>query len=262
MSIEIRWLKNSSFSRKIHVFFFFFLKTGTHSLANIFKPYYRSEHEAEMKMLIENIDNYTNGLVDKEGFKKKIMKRDKKLRLEVDVSHALGYAIDSLIECFPEAKYILTVREPYSWLDSIINQHLNYNNPKYDEFRLLRNIYHAKYSTSFSREEKILLSKGLFSLDGYLKYWRFHNLQVLEKIPSENLMVVDISSLSSDKSMNKIAEFIEIPSQSLSKKRRHSYKAIKKHEILSHIPKKYLDYKVLSNCGDLMGLLNDRMLNA
>ena len=53
-----------------------------------------------------------------------IKKRDRSRYLEVDSSQVNAFLLDILLQEFSEARFILTIRDCYSWLDSIINHSL------------------------------------------------------------------------------------------------------------------------------------------
>ena len=56
---------------------------------------------------------------------RELRRRDRRLRLEVDSFNQLSVFVQEFVDQFPQAKFLLTAREPRSWLRSIINQHLN-----------------------------------------------------------------------------------------------------------------------------------------
>ena len=99
-------------------------KTGTVSIHAIFrKAQYRcGEHEPESRFLINKILTFYNGKIDTNEFTLYVKHRDRRLGLEMDVSHLNYHLLDILVNEFSEAKFILTIRDCYSWLDSFMDQ--------------------------------------------------------------------------------------------------------------------------------------------
>jgi hypothetical protein len=160
-------------------------KTGTTTIHAIFSSScYRSAHEPEGRFIIPKIFDFAKGKIDQTQLTRYVKHRDRRLGLEMDSSNINYYLIDILVREFSEAKFILTIRDCYSWLDSQIEQHMRvlgkdwYTQPWIDlqDFRFKSSKKHAK-------EEKILADKGLYTIDGYLSYWKKHNSKVLAKVP-------------------------------------------------------------------------------
>ena len=52
------------------------------------------------------------------------MERDRDRWLELDSSALNYFFLDIFVDRFPESRFVLTLREPLSWLDSVFNQFL------------------------------------------------------------------------------------------------------------------------------------------
>ena len=65
------------------------------------------------------------GALDKTQLKELLTKRDQHLGLELESCNLLRFFVETLLDGFPEAKFILTIRDCYSWLDSCLNHQLN-----------------------------------------------------------------------------------------------------------------------------------------
>lgn len=110
--------------RKFHAYCVGLPRSGTHSIAYALGSYYRSSHEPSPKGTIEFILKYCQGEISQELTKKIIHTRDNCFNLDLESAHYLSHCIDLLTECFPESKYIFSIREPYEWLNSEINKNL------------------------------------------------------------------------------------------------------------------------------------------
>ena len=231
-------------------------KTGTTTMHAIFSKQYRSAHEPDARFLITKILAFHNGNIDKSKFIQYIINhRDRRLGLEMDSSHLNYYLLDILVNEFNEAKFILTIRDCYSWLESLLSNQLvvfkqqnNWFRHQWVDFADFRFGNKKKYA----KEEAILADKGLYTLDGYFSYWREHNSKVLATVPKERLLIVKTAEI--NQSINKIEEFLEIPPNTLSRGVRENVrrKKFKNLSILSQIDKNFLEAKANFHCKELM----------
>ncbi|NOZ21810.1 MAG: sulfotransferase domain-containing protein, partial [Planctomycetes bacterium] len=102
-----------------------------------------------------------------------------------------------------------------------------------------------------SKEEQVLADRGLYTLDGYLSYWAEHNETVLRKVPHSRLLIVKTEEI--DDSIDRIADFLGIPANSIDASASHSNKAEGKSDILSQIPPRLIEEKVARYCSGVMG---------
>lgn len=235
--------------RRFHAYCVGTPKSGTHSIDGLFSVKYRSSHEPEFESLWNMLLAANEGLVSNEKLLKYVRKRDKRLWLELDSSNLNYYLIDILILEFKEAKFILTIRDCYSWLASAIKHRISRSKPvpntqKKDKFRFGTDFY--EYAT----EEEVLKQYGLPTLDAFLTYWARHNESVIEKVPKDRLLIVKTHEIST--SAERIANFIGVPSDTLNHEHSHLFRARNQTNILSAIDRDFLDTKVKKHCTKLM----------
>ena len=234
--------------RKIHVYCVGTARSGTTSIAGLFRKHYRTAHQPEMKQLISVIIEAANGSIDENEYLEFVKKRDKRLWLEADSSALNYFIIDFLVKEFKNAKFILTIRDPYTWLESFINHSLNIPDSGFETFRRLR---FRDSKLEYSKEEKILGENKLFTFDDYLSnFWALQNKKILKAVPKNRLLVIRSHEITSN--IKKIADFLDISIDTLSPENSHLNKAKKRYEILSKIDKDCLEYKVNLHCKDLM----------
>jgi hypothetical protein len=235
--------------RRFHAYCVGNAKTGTHSIARMLDEHYRACHEPEPQFLIDRILATTIGKIDEKALIHYVKKRDERLNLELDSSQLNGFLIHILVTEFKRAKFILTIRDCYSWLNSVMNQQLNNRAPyqwrKYSEYGFGADRF------EHSKEEKILLDRGLFTLDGYLSQWATHNKRIFSTVPKDRLLVLKTHEIT--QRMDEIAAFLDIPKETIAAKNSHSHKAKKDFSLLTKIDRDFLEGKVETYCRELMG---------
>ncbi|CAN5784568.1 hypothetical protein BH23GEM9_BH23GEM9_29150 [soil metagenome] len=221
-------------------------KSGTASIAEIFRPGYRVGHEPDAELLIERILSSAaeRGERADADF---LRARDRRLRLELDSSQLNLYLAENLARTFPRAQFILTVREPLDWVDSFINHQLS--RPASEVWRRFRD-HRFLRGPNEQQEEQVLREHGLYTLEGYLSYWSWHNQRALEVIPAERLLVLRTRELGT--SIPRLAEFLQIPASTLAPGKAHANRARTQLGILGQLPGEYLDAMVRRHCGVLM----------
>jgi len=235
--------------RRTHLFGVGTGKSGTHSLAAIFGDRLRSAHEPERFKVIDVILNVAAGRIRDEQLSCYILRRDRRLWLEVDSSQLNFFLLDKLVELFSEAKFILTIRNPSAWLDSSINHQLGLG--RSEKWIQLHNLRYRPDLHTHTQLEAPLKEKGLYTLDGYLAYWARHNWTVINNVPKDRLLIIRTDQLG--KSIGEIAKFAGVSRSILNEERSHTFKARQKFNVLRELDQKYLGDKIAQHCGDLIG---------
>ncbi|HKB69001.1 MAG TPA: sulfotransferase [Pyrinomonadaceae bacterium] len=235
-------------SRRFHAYCIGTSKSGTHSVAEIFGRRYRAAHEPGVEQLIDMMLAASSGKASQSQLVEFVRSRDSRLRLELECSHPLFHILDVLLGEFDEARFILTIRDCYSWLDSQINSQLSYIEAKhwqnFGEFKYLGE------SVRHPEKEQIFAQFGLYTLDGYLSAWASHNQKVLTTVPRDRLLVVRTQDIAKD--LPKLGDFLGVPVNNLDPTRAHSFKGGKKFSLLSKLDQQYLEEKVNKYCRTLM----------
>jgi hypothetical protein len=222
-------------------------KSGTHSLAGIFQRHYWTAHEPDW-LTVEMILAMARGSVSEPEIIDYVKRRDKHLWLEFESSNLTYFFIDYLVQLFPQARFILTLRDCYSWLESLFNQQLTHSVPA--KWRQLRHLRFGSDRFKHAPEEKILTDRGLYPLEAYLAYWAAHNHKILATVPQEQLLVIRTGEINQE--IPRIAQFFNIPTERLDASSAHLYKASQKMGLLSRIDQGFLKDKVNLYAKDLM----------
>ncbi|SPD72252.1 putative Sulfotransferase domain protein [uncultured Desulfobacterium sp.] len=237
--------------RRFHAFCIDTPKSGTHSIAGLFEQNFRAAHEPQAYFLIKLIHDLKNGNIDERAIARFFRTRDKDLWLDLESSHFNSYFVHILVREFPKARFILTIRDCYSWLDSWFNHQLSRSALKGSSiWKLGRDIYYRPKKVIYTAEEKVLKENGLYPLDGYLSFWREHNARVLHYVPPQRLLVVRTKEIR--QSVKKLSNFLNVSAVSLQSKNAHLYKARQKFGLLKLIDRNFLEHKVHLHCRDLM----------
>jgi hypothetical protein len=226
-------------------------KTGTTSIDAIFsRAQYRSAHEAEASFLIPKILASAKGKINHSQLTQYVKHRDRRLGLEMDSSNINYYLIDILVKEFSEAKFILTIRDCYSWLDSLIDQHIStLTRSLFRHQRADLNDLRFRADKKHAQKEIILANYGQYTLDGYFAFWNEHNSKVLATVPEERLLVIKTREI--DQNLRTIEEFLGIPLGTLPKNVREKARK-KRFDLLSQIDKDFLEAKANFHCKELM----------
>ncbi len=234
-------------------------KTGTTSVHAAFSQKYSSAHEPEGGLLFNRLLAYATGKINKSELTRFVKHRDRRLGLEMDSFWISYFFVDILVNEFSDAKFILTIRDCYSWLDSILEQdyyHHRWLKTHYSDFRKLKGIKLQDILFGYNEfkhapEEKILAENGLYTLDGYFRYWKEHNRRVIATVPKERLLIVKTKEINQD--IPKIETFLGLtPGTLLTKARENVRHEKQKHNFLSKIDKDFLEEKANFHCKELM----------
>lgn len=218
-------------------------KTGTHSVAAIFGRY-RADHEREAARLIDLICE--SGMLGELSPRTAdyLRWRDRRLRLEVDSSQLNGPVAGLLAELRPKARFVLTVRHPRSWIESLINDSLRREiTPKWHRWRELR-----FGGMPYRSEDAPLESHGLYPLAGYLRYWSWHNRTVREAVPADRLLVVPTEKLS--ESLDELAEFVGVDPATLNHRQSRQFVGDEDFGVLSDLGEEYVAKSIDEWCGE------------
>ena len=110
---------------------------------------------------------------------------------------------------------------------------------------MLQRFYLQRHHKSFSTEESILESNGLYSLDGYLAQYSEQYKIIFENIPTLKRLVVRTEDI--DNKIPEITEFIGLKNMQLESV--HTNKMQKAEGILSRLPKQFVMAKINQHCG-------------
>ena len=225
-------------------------KTGTASIAALFGRY-RSAHEFMFLETVAQISSWLDGLVSTESFKARILERDRCGGLEMDSASFNHHYLQILSGSFPEAKFIFTIRDCYSWLNSVLNMSLRYaaNVPDwmlpYSKFLIGYQLDRSTFGDLPGTRQK---PTGI--VESLLRYWQTSNQRVLELLPGDRCLIVRTDRISD--TLDTMADFIGIPTESLVVSDRHRNRAPENVQFLQFLDRVWLEEHCDLHCGPLM----------
>jgi len=226
-------------------------KTGTVSLANLLSANYRASHEPETWILTHVLKSAMLSSDRKMTLHERIAvlkARDQVLNLMFESNFVLGLLIDTLYAAFPTARYILTVRNCYTWIDSEINQ--QYVTGHRQPWSFLAD-YRYGAQRNYQKEDICLEQYNLYPVSEYFSYWAGHIKKVIATIPATQLLVVRTEDLS--RRTGEIADFLGVSHYSMSVEQAHSHE--RRHKplnIFDLVGEGYLESQASFYCKDIM----------
>jgi len=222
--------KNPPSERRFHLYGVGTPKSGTTSLSSLLGSPVRSAHEPEHFPTSDLLQRWQARLINDEELLETLRERDQRLDLEVEASHLLSDFTPQLVRAFPEAKFILTIRDPFRWLNSILNSAMNARNPD-GSYRTgwFETLFQPQLF-KFSEEEEPLRERGLYPLAAYLSYCTRINHDVLAAVPEQRLLAIRTPDLGARAA--EIATFCGIAATDLDPSRSHKNPTQVKHGIV------------------------------
>lgn len=230
-------------------------KTGTTSLAALFGRY-NAEHEFMFEETVEQVIGWQSGLVAAGTFRAFLRKRDAAGQLEMDSSSFNHYYLDLVAQEFPDAKFVLTVRDWYGWLNSYLNMLLHKRvtlgtfpawQIRYGQFQF------GEFDPDTFASPQNLRRRLPALLDGFLNCWGESNRRALERLPRERSLILRTHELSSN--LDALAHFAGVPTDSLIVKARHSHPAVVKADWLAMLDWDWVQERAARYCADVMAQL-------
>lgn len=233
---------NSSSGRRCHVIGVSIAKSGTRSLAGLFSRYH-SAHEFEAAATIRRIANREEAL-DQSW----LHERDARSGfLECDSSQIHFWYLEEMVRAFPAARFILTIRHPRAWLDSLFNHRLARGmSPDWWPIEEAR---FGPRCADATGPEQLLAQLGRPTLAGALSFWAKHHQRVLETVPPARLRVLRVEQLG--EKVPEIARFTGVAASSLTPEIAHQNTARARFHLLDRLEPAHLQKSLNEHCGPL-----------
>ena len=226
-------------------------KSGTASLVGLLSANYRAaQHEPERAATLDLILRHAHGELSDTAIREHLRERDARLDLEYDVAWANQFLTRHLLGVFPAAKFIVLIRDCYTWLQSIMG-HLAVRDVPDDVVAFLR-WWFKPDRYPHGADDRVLADPGLFSVAAYLHAWNRHVDSCIRSIPADRRLVLRTNELGA--SHPRLAEFLGIPVNSLDVAHGHRNRGTPMEPVTSLVAPGYIDEMVHSICGANMAL--------
>ena len=179
-----------------------------------------------------------------------LRQRDRILGLEMESSSLAGILIEPLSRACPDKKFILTLRDVFSWCDSWIDHNLNQPPNPASPWRALDRIRLRIDEVPATKFDAPLLARGAHPLACYFQLWSDHNRRVLETLPPERVLLLETKEIA--ERMRDIADWAGVPVETLRSDRNRLFLAPKKHRVLATLDRAYVQDTADRLCGPLM----------
>jgi len=202
-------------------------KTGTTSIAYLLGPERHGYHEKNRARSINVIRLYCSGDINIGRLERWFVIRDIYLYPVFDIAHYYGAIADEMVGLFPNSKFLITLRDCYSWAQSFGNQVIkrwrwkNGWSEDCEDYLVKWQKYQFGHpgAWSYPSPESELQEVGMPPLSVLYQYYRGRNRKLLDAIPPDRRIVLKTSELSQSISRIEHSLLDRIQQWPLSKKR-------------------------------------------
>jgi hypothetical protein len=208
--------------------------------------HYRAGHEvdARFKPLASRV---LAGEVDADSARVRaaLRRRSWRFHLDVDVGTYLSPFAGELARIYPDAKFVLLIRDCFSWLNSRIERQASVPSMGASPYFAAR---YMRYNDSFATEEAALREAGLRPIASYFRSWAETSDGVLDSVPDERLLVVRTEDLNT--STETLARFVGVPPSTV--RPAHVHRTSTPKNLLDQVPVPFIVEQAHAYCGPLM----------
>ena len=232
-------------------------KSGTYSIANIFAKHYQALHEMPKFPLLGHVLDYLEDRTTRPEFIAILREHDGRWQPTANVANFFGDVAGEIVDAFPDARFIITIRDCYTWLRSQMSQMLELHSrvghaPKLQLFCQLNDRRFGRRSEAeYPPEENAVREAGLPSIESMLRYWARFNERILAAVPEDRRLVIRTRDISA--SIPKIADLAGVPAESLDAGSAHSHRAHgKTFDLWELVDHAHIERLAQRHCSELM----------
>jgi hypothetical protein len=213
---------------------------------------YRSAHHPDEDIRLPLAMAYLQGKVDNADAQRILERRDRRCRLEMESSALSGILIEPLARACPTKRFILTIRDVYSWCDSWIDHNINSPADAGSPWTALDEIRLRAKEIEPTRLDAPLVARGFPSLSCFFRLWAEHNTRVLDAVETNRLLVVRTHEITEQ--IPEIAAWAGVRAETLRVDQSWLFAAPQKHDVLSMLDERYVRETADRFCSALMAV--------
>lgn len=232
-------------------------KSGTYSIANLFAKHYQALHETPKFPLLGHVLDYLEGRTPRPEFIDILRDHDRRWQPTVNVANFFGDVAGEIVEAFPDARFIITIRDCYTWLCSRMSQSLVLHSrvgraPKLRLFCQLQDRrFGGRDEADYPPEESAIRDAGLPPIEAVLRHWAQFNERILAAVPEDRRLVIRTRDIRA--SIPQIADLAGVPVESLDAGSAHSHKSAgKPFELWELVDHAHIERLADRHCSELM----------
>jgi hypothetical protein len=245
-----RYIKRAK-CRKFQAYCIGVPRTGTSSISGLFHDYYRSGHEVDSEDVLEYALDYREGKIGLKELERFVLERDERLYFEMDSSTHNYYLVPVLIRLFPDAKFLIPVRNIISWADSYLDYGINNRqgagtNVISPQRTRMNKYRYADLYEKYSVWDKKLEEYAMPSMEAHLLFYKKHYEKLFELIPENRRILYETRKL--DQNIPRICTFLGINPSTLNLTKNRLNTRRKRHHMFANVDALFLKEKVEQYC--------------
>jgi hypothetical protein len=213
----------------------------------MFDSHYRVAHELDASSFLPRVVGYLCGRVPETEIIVQLTKRIDSSRLDMDSASFLGHFTDFLAYHYPDGRFVVTIRDCFSWLRSIIT-HLATRRTVSRAWLEYQDVRFGRLGVAFRPEETLLEKAGLYPVAGFLSYWARMNAQLLDSTPKDRTLILKTEDL--NRSVGVLAGFCGVSAATIRQAHENAMK--RTWEGLVQLPAEFIRSLADVYCSDLM----------
>ncbi len=218
-------------------------------MAAIFEGF-RAEHHPDAAIRLPMAEAYLKQEIGEEAAGQTLGRRDRELWLEMESSSLAGILIGPMASACPDKRFILTIRDVFSWCESWLDHNINSPPKEESPWRALDRVRLQVDALPPTRYDAPLLECGQFPLACYFQLWQQHNSNVLARVPPERLLIVKTNEIIA--SIPRIAGWLGIAANQLQADRGWAFATKRRNRMLARLEPGYVRDTAEQYCAGLM----------
>ena len=218
-------------------------------MAGIFSRY-RNAHHPDTEVRLPLASALLKDELDEVEAMQLLRRRDSLLWLEIESSTLAGILIKPLADACPTKRFVLTIRDVYSWCDSWLDHNINWPPTPGSPWAALDRLRLGADGSEPTRFDAPLTALGFPPLRCFFQLWARHNSEVLDALSPDRLLVVRTHELV--ERLPDIAAWAGVPPETLQADQAWLFRTVEPHRVLATLDASYVRETADQYCGILM----------